>query len=89
MYVLTDLKRVRSVRSSVPIEFPHKFISVNPRHCTYELPRKCISFNLRNCTNEFPRKCIRINPRKCFFSVNSTVLYACIKKISVLFTLNR
>ncbi len=28
---------------SVPIEFPRRFISVNPRNCTTEFPRKCIS----------------------------------------------
>ena len=65
--VLKDLKGVWSgpVRSgpSVPIEFPRRFISVNPRNCTYEFPRKCIS----------------VNPSKLFFSVNSTVLYTCIK----------
>ncbi len=55
------------VRSSVPIEFPRRFISVNPRTCTYEFPRKCISVYPRNCTNEFPRKCISVNPRKLFY----------------------
>jgi hypothetical protein len=68
--VLKDLKGVRSVRSgpvrsSVPIEFPHKLNSVNPGNCTYEFPRKCISVNPRNCTYEFPRKSIGVNPRKC------------------------
>ncbi len=33
---------------SVPIEFPRRFISVNPR----------------NCTNEFPRKYISVDPRR-------------------------
>jgi hypothetical protein len=67
--VLKDFKGVWSgpVRSSVPIEFPRRFISVNPHNCTYEFPRECISVNPRNCTNEFPRKCISVNPRKLFF----------------------
>ena len=75
---------------SVPIEFPRRFICVNPRNCTYEFQRRCISVNPRNCTTEFPRKCISVNPRKLFFQCkfNSRVLYACIKQI-VLFTLNR
>jgi hypothetical protein len=34
---------------SVPIEFPRKCISVNPRNCTYAFPRRCI------ITDEFPR----------------------------------
>ena len=57
---------VRSVRLSVPIEFPRKFISVNPHNCTYEFPHKCISVNPCSCTYEFPCKGISINPRKCF-----------------------
>ena len=56
---------------SVPIEFPRRFISVNPRNCTYESPRECISVDPRNCTSEF----FSVNPRKLFFSVNSTVEY--------------
>ena len=32
-----------SSSSSVPIEFPRKCISVNPRNCTYAFPRMCIS----------------------------------------------
>ncbi len=71
--VLKDLNGVWSglVRSgpSVPIEFPRRFISVNPRNCTYEFPRKCISVNPHNCTNEFPRKCISVNPRKLFVTI--------------------
>ena len=47
------------VRSSVPMQFPRRFISVNPRNCTYKFPGKCIS----------------VNPRKLFFGVNSTVEY--------------
>ena len=54
---------------SVPIEFPRRFISVNPHNCTYEFPQKCISVNPRNCTNEFPRKCISVDPRKLFFTL--------------------
>ncbi len=49
--VLKDLNGVWSglVRSgpvrSVPIEFPRRFISVNPRIYNYEFPCKCISVN--------------------------------------------
>jgi len=28
---------------SVPIEFPRRCFSVNPRNCTYAFPRRCIS----------------------------------------------
>ncbi len=54
---------------SVPIEFPRRFISVNPPNCTYEFPRKCISVNPHNCTNEFPLKRISVNPRKFFLTL--------------------
>jgi len=77
------------VQPSVPIEFPLKFISVNPRNCTYEFPRKCTSVNPRNCTYEFQRKCISVNPHKCFFSVKSKINFnACIQQYFTL-ALNR
>ena len=81
--------------SSVPIEFPRKCISVNPRNWTNEFPCKCISVNPRKSVvftyefphksisvnpPNFPRRCLSVNPRKCIFSEKSTIIfYPCIQ----------
>jgi hypothetical protein len=55
---------------SIPIEFPRKCTSVNPRYCTYGFPRRCISVNPRKSvifTYEFPRMCISVNPHNCTY----------------------
>jgi len=71
---------------SVPIEFPRKWVSVNPCNCTYAFPRRFISVNLHKSvifTYEFPRMCISVNPHKALSLPTSShvgvVLYTCIQ----------